>query len=161
MPKILPANVAASPKATRTVSWISPAGSMYNPQKSSAMPTIARVAAVMSCMSDGCFISLFHCGECCSAKNVLPRTHAFAFPIRKRMFLPEHILQCGCKWLSTCCQCGCSDTSEIRCKGRIKKRSHQKMGLRSLRNLNSTIIRCIFGAHQRLLAITIRASTYK
>jgi hypothetical protein len=23
-------------------------------------------------------------------------THAFAFPIRKRMFLPEHILQCGC-----------------------------------------------------------------
>ncbi|MBR0196454.1 MAG: hypothetical protein IJQ32_09490, partial [Paludibacteraceae bacterium] len=32
-----------------------------------------------------------------SAKNVLPRTHAFAFPIRKRMFLPEHIRQCGCK----------------------------------------------------------------
>ena len=36
-------------------------------------------------------------GECYSAKIAVPPAHAFAFPIRKRMFLPEHILQCGCK----------------------------------------------------------------
>ena len=27
---------------------------------------------------------------------MVPPTHAFAFPIRKRMFLPEHIRQGGC-----------------------------------------------------------------
>ena len=31
-------------------------------------------------------------GECCSAKNAVPPARAFAFPIRKRTFLPEHIL---------------------------------------------------------------------
>ena len=30
-------------------------------------------------------------GGCYSSENVLPRTHAFAFPIRKRMFLSEYI----------------------------------------------------------------------
>ncbi len=34
---------------------------------------------------------------CYSAKTVVPPTHAFADPNRKRMFLPEYIRQCGCE----------------------------------------------------------------
>ncbi len=50
MPIIEPAKVATSPNATRSVSWISPCGSMSTPVKRSASPPIERTAAVISCM---------------------------------------------------------------------------------------------------------------
>ena len=50
MPIMLPEKVSASPKATSTVSWISPSGSAFNPQKRSTMPRMTMRAAVMSCM---------------------------------------------------------------------------------------------------------------
>ena len=50
MPIIEPAKVATSPNATRSVSWISPCGSMSTPVKRSASPPMERTAAVISCM---------------------------------------------------------------------------------------------------------------
>ena len=50
MPIIEPAKVATSPNATRSVSWISPCGSMSTPVKRSASPPTERTAAVISCM---------------------------------------------------------------------------------------------------------------
>ena len=59
MPIRLPEKVRTSPQATRTVSWISPCGSIYNPQKRSTIPMIAKMAAVKSCMFAFIFISVF------------------------------------------------------------------------------------------------------
>ena len=51
MPKSAPAKVAVSPKATRSVSWIWPCGSMKMPQKSNMSPPIESTKAAMSCKS--------------------------------------------------------------------------------------------------------------
>jgi len=53
-----PAKVAASPNAISTVSWISPAGSMYSPQKRSTRPPREIMAAISNCINlsfIGCF----------------------------------------------------------------------------------------------------------
>ena len=53
-----PAKVAASPNAISTVSWISPAGSMYSPQKRSTRPPSEIMAAISNCINlsfIGCF----------------------------------------------------------------------------------------------------------
>ena len=49
MPKSAPAKVAVSPKATRSVSWICPCGSMKMPQKSNMSPPMESTVAVISC----------------------------------------------------------------------------------------------------------------
>ena len=49
MPKSAPAKVAVSPKATRSVSWICPCGSIKTPQKSNISPPNDKMAAEMSC----------------------------------------------------------------------------------------------------------------
>ena len=46
---IEPAKVATSPKATRTVSWITPCGAMSMPTKRRISPPMESIAAVTSC----------------------------------------------------------------------------------------------------------------
>ena len=50
MPKRAPAKVAVSPKATNSVSWICPCGSMNTPKNNNVNPPIERTNAVISCV---------------------------------------------------------------------------------------------------------------
>ena len=65
MPNRAPAKVAVSPKATRSVSWICPCGSIKTPQKSNISPPNDKMAAEMSCRcSVRIVVGIFFKSEC-------------------------------------------------------------------------------------------------